>query len=229
MPSSGSRPTGRRPGPALQLTIRGGGSRRSGDGACGWPGSVDYISAGPVVPTPTPTKPGRPGTGLDYIREAESAVTLAGLDHRWGRPRPPSAEMIGGRRPPLRGGSRWLTDAADPGATRARQLRGDRRPTASPVPSPWDNRRATSHGLDRLARPTSRWPTWWWVVAAGAVVAGRGRCRGGCRGGRHRGGGRRHHLGPARQGHRRRDWRGSPTWETVRDQLTAEAAGRADG
>jgi thiamine-phosphate pyrophosphorylase len=29
---------------------------------------VDYVSAGPV--TPTPTKPGRPGTGLDYIRLA---------------------------------------------------------------------------------------------------------------------------------------------------------------
>ncbi len=29
---------------------------------------VDYISAGPVEPTPT--KPGRPGTGLDYIRLA---------------------------------------------------------------------------------------------------------------------------------------------------------------
>jgi thiamine-phosphate pyrophosphorylase len=29
---------------------------------------VDYISAGPVEPTPT--KPGRPGTGLDYVRLA---------------------------------------------------------------------------------------------------------------------------------------------------------------
>jgi thiamine-phosphate pyrophosphorylase len=29
---------------------------------------VDYVSAGPVEPTPT--KPGRPGTGLDYIRLA---------------------------------------------------------------------------------------------------------------------------------------------------------------
>jgi thiamine-phosphate pyrophosphorylase len=29
---------------------------------------VDYVSAGPVVPTPT--KPGRPGTGLDYISYA---------------------------------------------------------------------------------------------------------------------------------------------------------------
>jgi len=30
--------------------------------------AVDYVSAGPV--TPTPTKPGRPGTGRDYIRYA---------------------------------------------------------------------------------------------------------------------------------------------------------------
>jgi thiamine-phosphate pyrophosphorylase len=29
---------------------------------------VDYVSAGPVVPTPT--KPGRPGTGLDYVATA---------------------------------------------------------------------------------------------------------------------------------------------------------------
>jgi thiamine-phosphate pyrophosphorylase len=29
---------------------------------------VDYVSTGPVVPTPT--KPGRPGTGLDYLRYA---------------------------------------------------------------------------------------------------------------------------------------------------------------
>jgi thiamine-phosphate pyrophosphorylase len=32
------------------------------------PAPVDYISAGPV--TATPTKPGRPGTGIDYVREA---------------------------------------------------------------------------------------------------------------------------------------------------------------
>ncbi|MGH9036542.1 MAG: thiamine phosphate synthase [Acidimicrobiia bacterium] len=29
---------------------------------------VDYVSVGPVVPTPT--KPGRPGTGVDYVRTA---------------------------------------------------------------------------------------------------------------------------------------------------------------
>jgi thiamine-phosphate pyrophosphorylase len=32
---------------------------------------VDYLSAGPVVPTPT--KPGRPGTGASYIRQAVTA------------------------------------------------------------------------------------------------------------------------------------------------------------
>jgi thiamine-phosphate pyrophosphorylase len=32
------------------------------------PAPIDYVSAGPVVPTPT--KPGRPGTGLGYVREA---------------------------------------------------------------------------------------------------------------------------------------------------------------
>ena len=34
---------------------------------------VDYVSAGPVEPTPT--KPGRPGTGLDYIRLAAERST----------------------------------------------------------------------------------------------------------------------------------------------------------
>lgn len=33
---------------------------------------VDYISAGPVVPTPT--KPGRPGTGLGYLRQATATA-----------------------------------------------------------------------------------------------------------------------------------------------------------
>ena len=36
------------------------------DAAGGEP--VDYLSAGPVEPTPT--KPGRPGTGLGYLRYA---------------------------------------------------------------------------------------------------------------------------------------------------------------
>jgi thiamine-phosphate pyrophosphorylase len=45
--------------------------RAMGDGRRGGSGSgvlpVDYVSAGPV--SPTPTKPGRPGTGIDYVRD----------------------------------------------------------------------------------------------------------------------------------------------------------------
>lgn len=37
---------------------------------------VDYLSAGPVVPTPT--KPGRPGTGVDYLREAADRCAARG-------------------------------------------------------------------------------------------------------------------------------------------------------
>jgi thiamine-phosphate pyrophosphorylase len=39
-----------------------------GDGADPTPAPVDYLSAGPVVPTPT--KPGRPGTGPGYLARA---------------------------------------------------------------------------------------------------------------------------------------------------------------
>ena len=35
---------------------------------------VDYISAGPVMPTPT--KPGRPGTGLGYLSEAATYASV---------------------------------------------------------------------------------------------------------------------------------------------------------
>jgi thiamine-phosphate pyrophosphorylase len=35
---------------------------------------VDYLSAGPVEPTPT--KPGRPGTGLTYVRQASARSTV---------------------------------------------------------------------------------------------------------------------------------------------------------
>jgi thiamine-phosphate pyrophosphorylase len=80
---------------------------------------VDYISAGPVVPTPT--KPGRAGTGLGYVGVAVrrapwpvwvtggvdpttvAAMVAAGADH---------FVVV-----------RWLTGAADPRA-RAAELRG---------------------------------------------------------------------------------------------------------
>ena len=35
---------------------------------------VDYVSAGPVVPTPT--KPGRPGTGVEYVRLAAARAVV---------------------------------------------------------------------------------------------------------------------------------------------------------
>jgi thiamine-phosphate pyrophosphorylase len=79
---------------------------------------VDYISAGPVVPTPT--KPGRPGTGTAYVRAAVA---------RAGRP----VFVTGGVTPETvdtlaRSGAshfvvvRFLTDSPDPEAD-ARRLR----------------------------------------------------------------------------------------------------------
>ena len=76
---------------------------------------VDYISVGPVVPTPT--KPGRPGTGLGYITEAA---------RRCGSMEPPMPFFVTGDARPetvremvAAGASRfvavrWLTGAADP-------------------------------------------------------------------------------------------------------------------
>ncbi len=46
---------------------------------------VDYVSAGPV--TPTPTKPGRPGTGTSYITFAVAKARTTGLRHRRGHAR----------------------------------------------------------------------------------------------------------------------------------------------
>jgi thiamine-phosphate pyrophosphorylase len=41
------------------------------------PGGLSYISAGPVEPTPT--KPGRPGTGLAYLQQATESAEAAGI------------------------------------------------------------------------------------------------------------------------------------------------------
>ena len=76
---------------------------------------VDYISAGPV--SPTPTKPGRPSTGISYVTAATSAsacpvfvtggVTPDTVPELW---------AAGARRFVV---VRWLTEADDPGlATR---------------------------------------------------------------------------------------------------------------
>lgn len=74
--------------------------------------SVDYISAGPV--SPTPTKPGRPGTGLGYVRRAVSAApwtvwVTGGVD-----PTTVSEMAAAGARHFVV--VRWLTQAADPHA-----------------------------------------------------------------------------------------------------------------
>jgi len=83
---------------------------------------VDYVSAGPVVPTPT--KPGRPGTGLAYITHAAEACNRAGMPmFVTGDARPATVEGL------VRAGARrivavrWLTEADDPRAA-ARALRG---------------------------------------------------------------------------------------------------------
>ena len=73
------------------------------DAAAGEP--VDYVSAGPV--NATPTKPGRPGTGLGYLRYAAATVgatrpgsSPAGSRRRpwatWSRPAPAGSWWCGG-------------------------------------------------------------------------------------------------------------------------------------
>ena len=82
---------------------------------------VDYLSAGPV--TPTPTKPGRPGTGLGYLRDV--AATATGAARPWfvtGGVTPETvAEMAdaGARRFVV---VRYLTESGDPQGA-ARRLR----------------------------------------------------------------------------------------------------------
>jgi thiamine-phosphate pyrophosphorylase len=108
-------------------------------GALECPGDLSYISAGPVEPTPT--KPGRPGTGLEYLTQATQAAAMAaaggrdgvgdGAGRRGGAAMP--VFVTGGVTPekiPLLAGAgarhfvvvRYLTEAADP-ARAARSLR----------------------------------------------------------------------------------------------------------
>jgi thiamine-phosphate pyrophosphorylase len=79
---------------------------------------ADYVSAGPVAATPT--KPGRPGTGLDYLRYAAAVATRP-----WFVTGGVTPDTVGDM---LDAGARrfvvvrWLTEAADPEAA-ARALR----------------------------------------------------------------------------------------------------------
>jgi thiamine-phosphate pyrophosphorylase len=79
---------------------------------------VDYVSTGPV--SPTPSKPGRPGTGLSYLSYAARTATRP-----WFVTGGVTTDTV---EPMLEAGARrfvvvrWLTDADDPRA-RARSLR----------------------------------------------------------------------------------------------------------
>lgn len=78
---------------------------------------VDYVSAGPVEPTPT--KPGRRGTGLDYLRLAARVATCPVFVTGGVRPETvPYLVAAGARRFVV---VRYLTEAVDP-ERRARLL-----------------------------------------------------------------------------------------------------------
>ena len=84
---------------------------------------VDYVSAGPVVPTPT--KPGRPGTGLAYV--AETAARCGARQPAMpffvtGNARPDTVGEIVGAGARRVVAVRWLTEASDPQRS-ARELR----------------------------------------------------------------------------------------------------------
>ena len=80
---------------------------------------VDYLSAGPVHATPT--KPGRPGTGLGYLRHAAARATVPWFVTGGVTPDTVPAMVDAGATRFV--AVRWLTEAADPEAA-ARTLAG---------------------------------------------------------------------------------------------------------
>jgi thiamine-phosphate pyrophosphorylase len=78
------------------------------DAAAGEP--ADYVSTGPVEPTPT--KPGRPGTGLEYLRYAAGAATGPWFVTGGVTPETVGAMLDAGARRFVV--VRWLTESADP-------------------------------------------------------------------------------------------------------------------
>ena len=95
------------------------------DAAAGEP--ADYVSTGPV--SPTPTKPGRPGTGVEYLRHAARTATRPWFVTGGVTPDTVGAMLAAGARRFVV--VRWLTEAADPEKA-ARALREviDRSPVA---------------------------------------------------------------------------------------------------
>jgi thiamine-phosphate pyrophosphorylase len=80
--------------------------------------AADYVSVGPVAPTPT--KPGRPGTGLDYLRYAARTATRPWFVTGGVTPDTLPAMLDAGARRFVV--VRWLTESTDPQAA-ARALR----------------------------------------------------------------------------------------------------------
>ncbi len=80
---------------------------------------VDYLSAGPV--NPTPTKPGRPGTGLGYLTYTAARATRPWFVTGGATPETiPAMVAAGANRFVV---VRYLTEAADPQANARRLLR----------------------------------------------------------------------------------------------------------
>jgi thiamine-phosphate pyrophosphorylase len=93
-------------------------------------GDVDYISVGPVVPTPT--KPGRPGTGEEYVALAAREANVPWFVTGGVTPETVADLAAGGARRFVV--VRYLTQSSDPAAA-ARMLS-----------------RAITEALDRLAQ-----------------------------------------------------------------------------
>jgi len=84
------------------------------DASAGEP--ADYVSTGPV--SPTPTKPGRPGTGVEYLRYAAGTATRPWFVTGGVTPDTVGAMLEAGARRFVV--VRWLTESDDPkGAARA--------------------------------------------------------------------------------------------------------------
>lgn len=86
--------------------------------SCSIGSPVDYISAGPVAATPT--KPGRPGTGLGYVNEATARSPHPVWVTGGVAPTTVDAMAAAGARHFV--AVRWLTESADPEES-ARRLR----------------------------------------------------------------------------------------------------------
>ena len=129
------------------------------------PAPVDYLSAGPVVATPT--KPGRPGTGTGYLSEAV-------------RRSPWPVWVTGGVDPDCVGDLiaagarhfvvvRWLVDSDDPYGGRPDPASSDRR-------APGRRRRLSARGpvrsrdsRRRSGRISPAWGPWSWSCSPGAA------------------------------------------------------------